>query len=137
MELIKETNYYKAFYDKDKNLLEIEWQEQVLELDEDEYKDVLYEVHQLLFNYPTKYILHNAQNFVYPFTQELNNWIKEHITKAILEKVGVKRVAYIFPKDYLTKVGLELLIDRVQALSPFIIRRFFSNREEALNWLLN
>lgn len=94
-------------------------------------------MHNVLFDYPVKFLLHNARDFVYPFTQELNEWIKEHITKDILEKVGVKRVAYIFPQDYLTKIGLELLVDKVQAESPVIVRRFFSDREEAINWLLN
>ncbi len=136
MKEIKNTDYFKANYDSDKKLMEFVWSAQVSELENEQFDQVLLQAHNLLFDYPTELLLQNSANAIFPFTDEVQEWIEEHITKAILTKAGVKRVAFVFPKDYLSRLGLELVVEKLRLSTPSVIRLFFDNREQALNWLL-
>ncbi len=137
MQEIKSTDFFKAYYDRDKKFMEFEWFSTVSELENDQFSKVLLDAHNLLFHYPTELLLQNSEKAVFPFTDEIQAWIDEHISKAILEKAGVKRVAFIFPKDYISRLGLELVVEKLRLHSPAIIRMFFDNRDQALEWLFN
>ncbi len=137
MQELKSTDYFKAYYDKDKKFMELEWLPNVSELEESQFAQVLLDAHNLLLSYPTELLLQNSEQAVFPFTDEIQEWIEENISKAILTKAGVRRVAFIFPKDYLSRLGLELVVEKLRLNTPSIVRMLFDNREQALDWLFN
>ncbi len=135
MELIKDNKFYQIYYDPDNNLIEYRWGNAILDLNEDEYKDILLEAYNFLFDTNVLYLIQNFKNAIYPVTPEFQEWLAAYITKNIYEKIGIKRIAFVMPEDFLSRIGVELLIKRAQAETPTIVRRYFDNLENAITWI--
>ena len=133
MKVIEENKYYKVQIFDD--ILEIKWFPTIEELDEEEYKKLLYKTHAYLLDYDYSKLLENTQDFFYPLTQDLIDWIKEEITLGIFKRSKLKKMAYVMPKDILSKLGVENLIEQARLEYPYIVRLFFDNRKDAVNWL--
>ncbi len=137
MDTIKQTRYYIIKFDKENRVIEVEWKKDVLDLFEDEYKKILDEIHAQFYDYKPLYLLHNSKDFVYPMTESLQEYITENFSKKVLPEVGIRKVAYVFPTDYLSQIGLEMLVNKAEAAQPSILRMFFDNRDDAYNWLIS
>ena len=135
MELVKSSKYYDVLYDQDTKIIEIKWKPEILNLLTDEYKNVVLQAHKTLFNYEVEKLLQNTLEANYPITRDLQEWIMHNITKGILEKVKIKKVALILPTEILTKLSLEELVDLAKQKSPSIERRFFDTYSQAWEWL--
>ncbi len=133
MKVLEENKYYKVQIFDD--ILEIKWFPTIAELDEEEYKKQLYKTHAYLLDYDYTKLLENAQDFFYPLTQNLIDWIKENITLGIFNKSKLKKMAYVMPKDVLSKLGVENLVDQARLENPRVIRLYFDDRDKAVNWL--
>ncbi len=72
---------------------------------------------------------------IFPMTETLNQWILENITEGLLQR-GVKKVAYLYPADYISKLGLEMFISQafMKTMSE-IQRKFFSDVDQAVEWI--
>ncbi len=137
METIKDTKFYTLKFDKENRVIEVDWKKDVLELFEEEYKKVLDEIHALFYDYRPQYLLHNSKDFIYPMTESLQQYITENFSKKVLPEVGIKKVAYVFPADYISQIGLEMLVEKAESVMPSILRMFFDNRDDAYNWLIS
>ncbi len=136
MQQVKKHKYYEINFDDKTKLVEIVWKRSILILDIVDYKKVCLEAYQHFFDLKPLYLLQNTLQVVYPVTEELQNWLTENITKKIFIKLGIKKIAYLMPKDYLSQIGIELLIEKANLQSPNILRKFFFDRQEAIDWLL-
>jgi 6-pyruvoyl-tetrahydropterin synthase len=76
----------------------------------------------------------DTREYNFPLTPEISQWIIENITPK-LEQAGVKKFAYVLPKEFVSRIGVELLIDEAQKESK-IIRRFFEDYDQAKQWLI-
>lgn len=135
METIKDTVYYSVLYNPDKDLIEVKWKPSILKLNIEEYEKVCAEAYEYLFTYKPKLLLQNTQDVIYPVTEELQNWLTENITKKIFVAVGIEKIAYIMPEDFLSKIGIEMLIEKANTQIPTISRMYFDNRPDAIEWL--
>ncbi len=137
METITDTPYYSVFFDPANKLIEVKWKPTILKLSINEYEKVCSEAYNYLFNYTPKLLLQNTHDVIYPVTEELQTWLTENITKKIFVPTGIKKIAYIMPEDFLSKIGIEMLIEKANSQIPTISRMYFDNRSDALNWLIN
>ncbi len=135
MQTIKDTPYYTMHFDDENKIIIVDWHSNIEELEEEEYKKILDEVHAKFYDFQPKGLLHNSRDFAYPMTESLQEYIKENYSKKVLPEVGIKKVAYVFPDDILTKLGLELMVDKIEGEVPDILRRFFDNKDDAYKWL--
>ena len=67
-------------------------------------------------------------------TDELRQWIKENITDKTYS-AGLKYVAYVFPKEFISKFTVEKLFENVLKEYEGAIRMYFDNFEVAYNWI--
>ena len=102
MDLIKSTKYYDILVSSDKKIAEIKWKKPILDMLIEEYKTVLSKAYSQLLDLKPEALLQNTQDAVYPITDELQEWLTENITKKIFEKIGLKKIAYLVPTDFLT-----------------------------------
>ena len=135
MELYKTTKYYDILVSEDKKIMEVKWKKSIIELLEDEYKEVLLEAYSHAFDIKPELLLQNAAESVYPFTSSLQEWITKNITKEIFEKVKIKKIAYLIPSDLLSKLALKHLMNKANQESKDIIRLYFDDYQQAINWL--
>ena len=135
MELYKTTKYYDILVSEDKKIMEVKWKKNIIELLEDEYKKVALEAFLHTFDIKPEFILQDTTEAVYPLTPDLQEWLLKNITEKIVQKVGVKKIAYLIPKDILTKLGLEQLINKANIEIKNIIRLYFDDYQKAIDWL--
>ena len=135
MKVIKSTQYFDILVSDDGKVVEVKWKKTILDMLSEEYQKVLSEAYNHLFELGPIALLQNTKDAVYPITPELQEWLTENITKKIFEQVGIKKIAYLIPSDLLTKLGIEMLVNKAQQKSGEIPRRFFDSRDEALAWL--
>ncbi len=135
MKVVKSTQYYDILLSDDGKILEVVWKKTILDMLVEEYKNVLIEAYSLLFDYKPQMVLQNTKDAVYPITPEFQEWLTENITKKIFKKVGIKKIAYLMPSDFLTKLGIEMLVKKANQEAAEMPRRFFDDRQEALDWL--
>ncbi len=136
MKEVVNQKYYAINFDETTRLVEIIWKRSILILDIKDYKEICLEAYQTFFDLKPLYLLQNTLQVVYPVTEELQNWLTENIKKKVFIKLGIKKIAYLMPKDYLSQIGIELLIEKANLQSPGIKRKFFFDRQEAIDWLL-
>ena len=134
--VIRDTEYYKILYDEVNKLAEYVWKAAILDLSEEDYKNILLDAYDLLFEFHPILLIQNMQDAIYPVTEAFQDWLAKNISKDRFEKSGVKKVAYVMPKDIISKIGLELLIERARSELPTIVRLYFDNLDEAKNWIL-
>ena len=135
MELYKTTKYYDILVSEDKKIMEVKWKKNIIELLEDEYKKVALEAFLHTFDIKPELLLNNTAEAVYALTSDLQEWLIKNIAEKILQKLGVKKVAYLIPKDILTKLGLEQLMDNANIELKNIISLYFDDYHKAIDWL--
>ncbi len=82
--------------------------------------------------YTVKKILIDMQNFRFVITPELQKWHNENVFP-IVAKVGIRWFAIIVSSDVFASVSSEQTIDEHQ--EQFFTTRYFSNSQDAFNWL--
>ena len=138
MEKLKDTQYYTIFVDRDKGLAEVVWKPSTRELeDPDGYNEQIEKAHLDLLDIKPRYLLHNIQKAVLPFDPQVIQWISEKISKDLLIKLNVKRLAYVMSEDDISKLTLSLVLSKGATVNPNIARSFFDERNKAIKWLLN
>ncbi len=138
MEKIKDTQYYTVYYDRDNELAEIAWKQTTEELEvPDGFKEQIESAHRDLLDIKPKYLLHNVKNAVFPFNPDVIQWIAEKISKDLLVKLNVKRLAYVLSEDDISKLSLSLILSKGATVNPNIARSFHDERDKAINWLLS
>ncbi len=137
METLASNKWYEIKLDRANNLIEIAWKSAIIELSEEEYKKMLIDVYSKLPEYNVDKLLQNTSDTVYPITPELQEWITQNISKPYLENGGIKKVAYIIPREFLTKLGVEQLVEKAQQETPSVVRYFFASYDKAREWLLS
>lgn len=113
--------------------LEFTWNELTAEMTEDEFKEIMLEYASFVEKYHPKRLLLDALENKFLLTPAIQEWTDKNIFKRTYD-AGLRRNAYIYPKDFLAQMGVEQIFDEE------IVRQkehnFFYDREEALKWLL-
>ena len=128
------SDYLVITYYEDTDVLYIKWLPDVLELLHDEFKEEIMQYLYTLDKTGAKKMVIDLLDASYPLTDELNQWIIDVITKGILDR-NVKKVAHVYPKDYLTQLGFDYLAKNLVQVSN-LTRKFTSSLDEAFEWII-
>ncbi len=134
METVANTEFYDILVDKDNSILVYRWKETILDLNEEEYKEGFLEALKYLEEYRPVHVIHDSRTQVYPITPELQKWIMNEITPRF-KAVGVKKIAYVMPKDFLSKLALEQLVLKLISFKQGIKRMYFDDFDAAVEWM--
>ncbi len=135
METVESNEYYDVLWDGENRLLVYKWKDTIMDLDEESYKEGFLDSTKFLYQYEPLRVIHDSRTHVYPITPELQKWITENITPKYRE-VGIKRVAYVMPHEFLTRLALEQLVLKLLAFKEGIKRMFFDDYDNALRWVM-
>jgi len=120
------------YYPEDKIIISV-WGVSSLDFTIDDFYKEAIQYSKAVEGKEVRGILIDTRKFNFPMTEEVNHWVAENITPSFI-KSGVKKVAYIMPEDFISRLGVELLVDKVNEKGE-IVRRFFADFEEGLEWL--
>lgn len=135
-EVLYRSDYLIISHDQDNGFLYMKWLPDVLQLSEEEFKEQMMQFLEAQHKTGVKKIVVDALQAVYPLTEDIGKWIIEVITKGLIEG-GVNKIAYLYPSDYLTKLGLESFIGDAYLKAKDIKRKVFDDVNEAIDWLVS
>ncbi len=120
------------YYPEDKIMTTV-WNVDSLDFTLDDfYKEIVHYIDSLQGK-EVKGFLIDTRNYDFPMTDDVNTWLSENITPAMI-KAGVEKTAYVMPKEFVSRLGIELLIDKVNAKGG-IVRKVFEDFDQAFEWL--
>ncbi len=105
------------------------------EIDEEEIKEFLLKYVEAFMHYKTPKVLFDYTRLFMPLTDELSQWIIENVVKKTVAN-GLKKLAQVYPKDIITKLGLEILVEKTLTDAPGPKRMLFEDTDQAYQWLL-
>ncbi len=134
MDLVVSEGYYDIFYSQQKKIMLIRWKVKVLDLSLIEYKEIMFRAYEYLTILDTDYLIQDGSDAVFPATLEANDWIVKNISPRFAQ-VGLKKIAYIIPRDDRTLEGLEKMVDKSLSVFPQVERRLFPDIDKAMAWI--
>ncbi|WP_299458742.1 STAS/SEC14 domain-containing protein [uncultured Microscilla sp.] len=132
--------YFTAYFDVDLCLFEICWQEESSDMTDDDYKESMGKVIQLMLDNDylplLQYQLLDNRSNLFTMSPELQEWQSEHIGKQVVEAIGdYPKTAFIQSEDFITQLSFEQTMEETGETSGLV--RYFDNELDAKAWLLD
>lgn len=100
-------------------------------------KEAQYKILDAIEAHQPKNIVINVVDLRFPITLHLQEWLNEYIIPRLFE-LGVAKIAYIMPKDFIEKISMEQVYDEVTELAQKheldFGTNFFDQEEHAFQW---
>ncbi len=132
--IISSSEHFKLEYDYNQHILIATFKFDSLKAGIEELKKSLYKIAEATGTEDVKGIVMDSSQADFPLSDEMSNWIAENITPVFV-KNGVKKVAYVFPQEFITRLGLEMFVDEVSEKVKELKRGLFDNLPEAKEWV--
>lgn len=113
----------------------VQWHEASAKMTDEEYKDFSLKQVQAIKSTPFNNLLINAEYFDYIISPKMQEWIDNHIMRELING-GLNRMAVILPESLFVQISAEQLFDEDNTASSNLKMKYFSNEQEAKNWLL-
>lgn len=118
--------------DKTKNYLTIIWEEETINIQDDEYRNEILNYVSIIEKYQPSFIIDDARLYGSAILPETQEWVGK-TTSEVFQKY-IKKYAMIMPEEFFANLSADLNIDEVEKLSQLNIQQF-KTIEEALAWL--
>ncbi|MFY7788142.1 MAG: hypothetical protein ACOVQA_09735 [Thermoflexibacteraceae bacterium] len=129
---IAQTSYSQNYWHEDKSLLEFHWvsqEAQTMELED--FQEALLKYVALVTTYQPNFVLVNAEKLSFTIIPEVQEWVDENVNA--VTNLIIKRMAVILPRTLIEQLSIEQVLDEKEAKK--FESNFFSNYQEAFNWL--
>ncbi|WP_020530440.1 hypothetical protein [Flexithrix dorotheae] len=125
--------YVIIHVNREKSLLHYRWKRTTSRMDEDDYKLTIAYLFHLVFTQKISRIIADHAHKDFTIGVHLQPW-----TARIMElgaKLGVKKVAIIESKDFITQLSLEQIVEFVQKNNTCSEVKFFKDYALAFQWI--
>ncbi len=99
-----------------------------------QFKEAVTNVATLTEKYKPKGIIVDTRNFQFIITPDVQDWYNLNIATRHL-KAGVKYMAFIVNKDFITQLSIEQTMDEEVTKKQKV--KYFANLEEAKKWIIS
>ena len=131
---VYDSQYLNSVFFSEQELVEINWKPSTEKMTEEEYKQEILNINDIVLKFRPKKILFDASNMFFVVVPELQEWTNREGIPVSLS-VGMNKSAFVVSKDLFSQVSIEQTMEE-QAGSQFI-NRYFDNKEDARKWLLS
>jgi hypothetical protein len=124
-------------FDAASNFMESIWTTSLL-MDDESYRQLMLSYLQQLQIHRPQRVLVDGRNAEYVITPDLQDWTNVNIYPQAAA-AGVRKVTFLVSNDIFVTISIEQTVEDSMAndiISTQMQQRFFDDREQALNWLL-
>ena len=125
------TKFSVNYLHQAKPLLEFHWIDQEQEMKIEDFQEALLKYVDLVKTHQPNLVLVNAEKLNFAIVPDLQEWVDENIN-AVTTPI-VKKMAVILPHTLIEQLSIEQVLDEKEGKK--IDSNFFSNYEEAFNWV--
>lgn len=133
MEIYK-SDYWNILYDKENKIITTIFNRLSQKMTDDIYRDEMLNYAQLVEKFRPKFLLVDSHNFEYVISTQMQHWTNEVVFPRV-KAAGLQKVAITVPPNIYTQLSLEKTMTEPQA--EYFITQYFSNRGDAVNWLIS
>lgn len=134
MNLLHQTDYIKVMHNESTGIFEYHWTARNQELDDQGYQRELSKMMEFIHSIKPQLVIANTQQSTFVVHLEMQAWLIEHVIAAAA-RAGMKKLALIVSKDFITQISIEQSIDDTEE-KPFITQ-YFDGVEKGRNWLMS
>lgn len=135
MEIVYKDRFVEFFYEAQHTLFFDKWTVETDEMTEEKFKELILLRLHFIQEKSIKFALTDTKEFVYPIRPDLQDWIVENSSE-VEKTYGLQKHAFIMPEDFITNLSVEQFIDEAEE-KEMATSAYFSNQEEARNWLFS
>lgn len=88
---------------------------------DESFQEAQSKILEMTRKYQPSRVLTNVQNLLYTIPPEMQEWTAKNIIASMIQ-LGLRRLAYIIPKDFYAQLSIEQLGDEIPDLN--FLRRF-------------
>lgn len=133
--VIFESKFAIAKYDKDKELYTLRYLKETENMSDDEWKDLMKKLLEVTKNCKPKYILDDNTERLYSYSPEMQAWTLEVFIET-WHKNGLKKYVQILPKDFIGELSAEQIVEMANInFSEIFENTFVATLDEAVRWL--
>ncbi len=126
-------NYVKYIYNEENFLLEEYWYAESESMYEEELRDIMLMLVNFFYEKKTKLFFSDMRNFLFVIDPDLQVWVDE-VVSSVANK-SITKIARTMSSDFISQMSLEQFFEE-EHYSKIIKNKFFDNKEDAMNWLL-
>ncbi len=133
--LLFENRFSELHFDKTTLLIELNWKKETIEMRDDDFKNVMLKYVDEAWKVKPIALISDLTNLDFPISLDLQAWADEKVNSQTLA-VGIKRVAFVMAKEFLSQLSVEQIIDDTQVKKVIDIR-YFPDTDSAKTWILS
>ena len=103
-------------------------------MDKEGYKNHIHILREKIIESKAHAFISDTENFRFPISPDMQLWSVSHFVKP-LQDAGVKKVAIMMPDEFIANLAVEQSIDEANEVG--LLTRYFSNTQEAENWIFS
>ncbi len=132
METLHKSDYYEILFDKEKSMIVHKALPATSDMNEEQFKQEMLLFTEICEKYNPNRDLVDLADMNYIIQPELQSWVNSEIFPRILEII--QRMALIMPNTFVESVSLQQTME--EELGEKFVRRYFDNKNQAVEWLM-
>ncbi len=133
---VHESQYVSRFIDEENQLVISTWLETTENMTTREFKEEMQSLADLIKEKKIKFVLSITKELRFTIVPELQQWILDVIAPQFIE-AKIEKQAIIIPQEFIAQLSMEQTIDDVENINHHHQSKFFSEIEDAKNWLFS
>jgi len=134
MEKIYESNYMTLYFHSKSGIIEEVWNSHSEKMLEEEFQKEILTTLKYMKAHQAKYYLVDAKLLFFTIPIELQTWMYQNFITPFIQ-LGIHHATFVMSDEMITQLSIEQTTD--EESEEVFKRKFFTNKEEALNWLKN
>ncbi|EAY30433.1 STAS/SEC14 domain-containing protein [Microscilla marina] len=133
MEILKENQFIKIYFDKEQELIIDEWLPETRHMTADDFKANLRLWLGLVKQHHPKKSMIDVRKIQFMIEPELQEWASQHVLMPAFQ-AGLQKIATVLPPSLFEQVSIQQALEEPKAVAQ---RRFFDDEAEAKQWLFS
>ncbi|OQX98494.1 MAG: hypothetical protein B6I24_05240 [Bacteroidetes bacterium 4572_128] len=126
-------NYVNYIYKEEDSLVEEYWYAESENMSEEELRDIMLILVNFFYEKKPKLFFSDMRNFLFVIHPDLQVWIDE-VVSSVANK-SMTKIARTMSSDFISQISLEQFFEE-KHYSRIIKNKFFDNKKDAIDWLL-
>lgn len=134
---ILENQYLKIDFYTEIGAIEVSAKSKSIELDDDDLKNVILKIIEVLKDIKPKFYIANNKDFETVYSVDIQDWVVNIFVTTFIE-IGIKKTAQIKPQEFISSLSFEQVVDQANEVYQLPFQtEYFDEVEKALKWFLS
>ena len=137
MELITKDRYNEIKFDESAHLHYHIMKDATSDMSEEELRNILFVWKESVFKLRPKFLLIDSRDLNFPISPDFQDWITDNIAQPVANLEEVKKVCYVIPDEFISKLSITQLTDEHKEAVTNSKFKYVTTVEAAMQWFTN